>query len=91
MGYSVQEGGSLLKPLVELLRLVDGRYLQDLDQPVLLANLIKDGERSADMQSIELVVQMQKLLIGSQARVGVLGESAALLLDEPLALLRKLR
>jgi hypothetical protein len=75
--------------LVELMCFVDSHDLQDLDE-LLLADLIKHGERSTDMQSIELEFEMQQLLITAMAGEWVLGKGVALLFNKPLALLRKL-
>jgi len=76
--------------LVELVRFVDSHDLQDLDQLLLFADLIKNGERSPDMHSIELEFKMLQLLIATLAREGIFCKDVALLLNETLALLRKL-
>lgn len=44
--------------LVELVRFVDGRYLQDLDPHIPFADLIKHCEGPPHMHSIELELNM---------------------------------
>lgn len=74
-----KKASSILDPLVELVPSFDGRNLQDLDEFILLANLVKDCEGSAYVQSIELIIQMKKLLIASLAWVRIVRKGATLI------------
>lgn len=80
----------MLEMPVELVRFVDSHDLQDLDQLLILADLIKYSKRSSYMQSVELEFKMRQLFISAMPRERVLSETMAFLLNEELALLLKL-
>ena len=72
------------------MRLLDDHDLQDPDLLLLFSDLIENSERPSNMQSIELELQMQQLFVTTLAGKGILGKFVALILDDPLALLRKI-
>jgi len=78
-----------LHALVEFVGVVYVHDLQDLDHLFLFGYLIKHCEGSADMETVQLIIEMQKLFITIATWEWVFRKSAAPLFNYTPALLWK--